>query len=303
MPFFSVIIPTYNRAALLREALESVFAQTFMDYEVIVIDDGSTDDTDKVAASFGDKIRFLRQANQGPGSARNLGLQSATGRYIAFLDSDDIWFPWTLDVFAQAIAGHQGPNFIAGHGLARELQATVRGNDCPWVFKKSEDFLEASVKENAFGGTPGMVVKAEAIRAAGGFMDRFVNGEDLDLCFRLGTAPGFVRIESPPLFLQRTDVVHISRDQSKSIAGVRLLFQREQAGLYPDRPGTREVRRRIFTAMARSVSVSCAETGDTSEAIALYGFTLGWQLRQARWKYCLSFPFFILMQLMKPKGP
>jgi glycosyltransferase involved in cell wall biosynthesis len=93
---FSVIIPTYNRAALLCTALDSVFAQTFTDYEVIVVDDGSTDGTAAMVASYGGRVRYFQQQNKGPGAARNLGAQHATGEYLAFLDSDDLWFPWTL---------------------------------------------------------------------------------------------------------------------------------------------------------------------------------------------------------------
>ena len=72
MPLFSVIIPTYNRAELLRAALKSVFAQTFRDFELVVVDDGSTDQTKAVVSDVGEGVRFIRQKNQGPGAARNL---------------------------------------------------------------------------------------------------------------------------------------------------------------------------------------------------------------------------------------
>src|ERR1700751_565412 len=96
-PSFSIIIPTFNRAGLLQQALESVAQQTFRDFETLVVDDGSTDVTPQVAASFG--ARLLRQENRGPGAARNLGIQHARGNYIAFLDSDDQWLPWTLETY------------------------------------------------------------------------------------------------------------------------------------------------------------------------------------------------------------
>ena len=91
-PKVSVVIPTYNRAAKVQDAIESVLAQTFSDLEVIVVDDGSSDDTGKVLSeAFGDRIRYYAQANQGASVARNKGIAEARGEWIAFLDSDDLW--------------------------------------------------------------------------------------------------------------------------------------------------------------------------------------------------------------------
>ena len=94
-PFFSVIIPTYNRANLLGDTVESVLDQTFNDFELLVIDDGSTDDTRDLVNSFCDSanIRYIYQENQGVGAARNTGIKNARGEWIAFLDSDDLWLP------------------------------------------------------------------------------------------------------------------------------------------------------------------------------------------------------------------
>jgi glycosyltransferase involved in cell wall biosynthesis len=94
----SVIIPTYNRASLVVEAIESVFRQTALPREIIVIDDGSTDDTARVLKPFEDRIMFARQENQGVGAARNRALAMANGQYLAFLDSDDIWLEFKLEM-------------------------------------------------------------------------------------------------------------------------------------------------------------------------------------------------------------
>src|ERR1039457_1783027 len=91
-PKVSVVIPTYNRAAQVRKGIESVLAQTVTDLEVIVVDDGSSDDTEKTLGQiFGDRIRYYAQRNQGASVARNKGIEEARGEWIAFLDSDDIW--------------------------------------------------------------------------------------------------------------------------------------------------------------------------------------------------------------------
>ncbi len=94
----SVIIPTYNRARLCKQAVESALLQTYRNVEVIVIDDGSTDNTKEVVSFFDSRVRLLSQKNSGVSSARNLGMQSARGEFIAFLDSDDSWLPWKLEL-------------------------------------------------------------------------------------------------------------------------------------------------------------------------------------------------------------
>ena len=92
----SVIIPTYNRGWILTEAIDSVLAQDYKDFELIVVDDGSTDNTREILGSYGRDIIVLRQANQGVSAARNRGIAEARGRLVAFLDSDDIWLPRKL---------------------------------------------------------------------------------------------------------------------------------------------------------------------------------------------------------------
>jgi len=97
MPQVSVVIPTYNRATLIGETLDSVLAQTYRDFEVIVVDDGSTDNTPAVInAGYKGLVRYIRQENAGQAAARNTGIRIANGTYIAFLDDDDLWLPHKL---------------------------------------------------------------------------------------------------------------------------------------------------------------------------------------------------------------
>lgn len=106
MPKVSVIIPTYNREKYIVETLQSVFAQTFTDYEVIVIDDGSTDNTSVVLKPYLDRIIYIRKPNGGQGSARNAGIKMAKGEYMAFLDSDDLWMPEKLELQVKYLDEH-----------------------------------------------------------------------------------------------------------------------------------------------------------------------------------------------------
>src|SRR5436190_1011588 len=105
---FSVVVPTYNRAPTLPQAIESVLAQKNADFELIVVDDGSTDDTSAVVARFGDaRIAYLHQPNRGVSAARNAGAARAGGRLIVFLDSDDELLPDTLERFSRSPGEHR----------------------------------------------------------------------------------------------------------------------------------------------------------------------------------------------------
>ena len=108
----SVTIPTFNRAHLIGHAIDSVLAQTYADVEIIVIDDGSTDNTADVVAKYGDRVRYYRQPNGGLGAARNAGLDRATGDVIAFLDSDDYWFDFKLSLQADLMTKRPDIDFV-----------------------------------------------------------------------------------------------------------------------------------------------------------------------------------------------
>jgi glycosyltransferase involved in cell wall biosynthesis len=118
MSTVSVVIPTYNRAGSVGLALDSVLAQTRPADEIIVVDDGSSDATPEVLAGYGGRIRVIRQENAGVSAARNAGIRAATGQWVAFLDSDDEWFPEKLAV--QIAAVEKEPRLVA-HGTNAEL--------------------------------------------------------------------------------------------------------------------------------------------------------------------------------------
>src|ERR1700722_124005 len=96
MPRVSVIIPVFNAVHTVEQAIDSVRVQTFADFEIVVVDDGSTDGTIEVLRRYGDAIKVLQQKNRGPSPARNLAIAASTGEYLAFLDPDDMWKPGML---------------------------------------------------------------------------------------------------------------------------------------------------------------------------------------------------------------
>jgi glycosyltransferase involved in cell wall biosynthesis len=124
----SVIIPTYNRASLVVETLQSALDQTYRDFEIIVIDDGSTDDTRERLEPYRDRISYFKQENKGVNAARNYGLSHASGEYIALLDSDDLWKPWLLDLFVGVLDRNPDVGFVYSDFSVLKPEGSLKHN-------------------------------------------------------------------------------------------------------------------------------------------------------------------------------
>jgi len=296
---FSVIIPTFNRAILLREALDSVFAQTFTDYEVIVVDDGSEDETSAMVANYGDCIRFFRQENRGPGAARNLGIQNATGAYVAFLDSDDVWFPWTLASYHETIQRCGRPSFIAGNCLKfaqfDELKAVHLSEiDCELF----ADYYTAW-RRNLWIGTCGVAIKRKEILRCGGYLQGMVNAEDSDMWMKLGIMSGFAHLTSPVVFGFRETPASVSKTGTRTAAGIRQMVASEKAGAYPGGNGRRRERWQILTRHVRPASLGCLKESNWRDAWWLYRQSFWWHVRLGRIRYLVAMPFLYILHRLK----
>jgi glycosyltransferase involved in cell wall biosynthesis len=138
MPFFSIIIPTYNRAHLIRQAISSVVNQSFTDWELLIVDDGSTDNTKEVVCQFfDDRIHYIYQENAERCAARNNGVALAKGAYICFLDSDDYFLPNRLSVLHKTINKIDYPKFVFFTGL--KTLSSKGENDVPVVLKMEHE--------------------------------------------------------------------------------------------------------------------------------------------------------------------
>lgn len=293
-PLFSVIIPTYNRAELLAATLASVFAQRFTSFEVLVVDDGSTDHTAQVLAAYGQRLRVLTQSNGGPGAARNLACEQACGQYVAFLDSDDLWFPWTLDVYAQAIRQAGEPSFLSGRPAHFQTSAELaQVAEQPLAVQQFSDYL-ASGEEWLWYGASSLVVRTDVVKAVGAFTDRWINGEDADLTMRLGTSNGFVHVSSPAMFGYRQHQGSAVSNDLRTLEGAWHMTRMEQRGQYPGGAERAEQRWRIETRHLRPVAIRCLQLGWWSEAWGLYRATFPWHYRLGRWRFLSAFPFMFL---------
>lgn len=182
-PRVSVIIPVYQGDRFLAEAIESVLNQTYTNYEIIVINDGSTDNSNDVLQPYLDKIRYVYQENQGVAAARNLGIQIAKGEFIAFLDQDDFWWPDKLAL--QVACFDTKPELgIVNSGWQRvnELGKAIVNVE-PW-HKASELNLRAWLQWKPV--LPSAIMfSRQWLERAGGFDSRFTQSSDVDMVLRL----------------------------------------------------------------------------------------------------------------------
>lgn len=195
-PFFSVVIPVYNRAAALGEALRSVLAQGERDFEIIVVDDGSADDPKSVVDALADpRIRFIRQDNRGGGAARNTGIREAKGRFIAFLDSDDVFLADHLATMRRLL---EGTTRTAGY--ARMLVDRGDGRTIlkpPRALRAGEDMATYLLCDRGFVPTITTVVPADLAKATL-YHENLREAEDTDFAIRLALAGcAFVMAEAP----------------------------------------------------------------------------------------------------------
>lgn len=183
-PRVSVVIPVYNAVATLPETLGPVFHQTFREFEIVVVDDGSTDSSRSVLARYGERVRILEKNNERkPASTRNLRVRAARGEYIAFLDADDCWLPEKLEL--QVAVLDQSP----GVGLVYTADATIDAqgrelsvNPCPPGARGR--IYELLTVHNVMAGSSGMV-RRKAIEEVGGFDESLTSIENWDLWIRI----------------------------------------------------------------------------------------------------------------------
>ena len=185
MKTISVIIPTYNYARFIRAAIDSALCQTYPPEEVIVVDDGSTDETPAILAAYGDRIRVYRRNNGGVAAARNTGIAVARGDYLAFLDSDDIWEPRKLELQiarfeADSAVGlvHCGSETFDDEG--RTLQVSLHGME-GWV---AHAMLRLDREVITAPGS-GIIVPKRVAEEIGAFDERMPPSEDWDFCYRI----------------------------------------------------------------------------------------------------------------------
>jgi glycosyltransferase involved in cell wall biosynthesis len=199
----SVVIPAYNSGRFIGDAIESALAQGRSDMEVLVVDDGSTDDTVEVVARYGDAVTLIRQANAGAAVARNTGVRAARGRYLAFLDADDVWLPGKID--AQLAHLEQHPEVSLCCTRWELLHPDSSGSyivDTPKSDRKA--LAEAGYSKLTYADllldcevwTSTVIVRRELLHQVGGFDPALRRGQDYDFWLRASRVTPIHRVDA-----------------------------------------------------------------------------------------------------------
>ena len=181
-PLVTVIIPTYNRGWILQDAIDSVLDQDFSDYELIVVDDGSSDNTREILGAYGDRITVLRQPNRGVSAARNRGINEAAGQLIAFLDSDDLWLPGKLSTQVEFFEDN-------ADAVINQTQEIWIRNGQRVNPKKRHHKFSGMIFERSLAlclvSPSAVMIKKSLLEAVGGFDENLPACEDYDLWLRI----------------------------------------------------------------------------------------------------------------------
>jgi glycosyltransferase involved in cell wall biosynthesis len=287
MPFFSVVIPVYNRTEQFARCLKSVAAQTYRDFEVIVVDDASTEDIGAILTKCRFPVqRLTLSVNRGPGAARNAGIKAAAGEYVAFLDSDDTWFPWTLATYEAAIKASKPSSLFAG----REVSPGESSRTEP-VELRTQSYADyySTATNGVWIATCAAVVQTTVLRQINGFLEERMNAEDSDLWMRLGDVPGFLQILDPPVFRYHRTKESLVGCPELSQIGIERLIVRERAGEYPGGRDRMFERRRILGRHVRPHLVAALGRGELTHAWRHYRAIFWWSLEDGRYKFLAGF--------------
>lgn len=215
-PTISVVCPAYNSAAFIAETLRCVFAQTLPPYECIVADDGSSDTTAAIAEALAEgaptRVRVLRNPHRGPGAARNAAIRAATGDWIAFLDSDDMWDPVKVERVTAAMLAHPACNFFCHN------QRHQRRDGSTVVLDLAARYAHIPIQQQLFRNCPfatsAVVCRRDLLLNHGCFDENLMSAQDYELWLRLGPA---LRVYFIP------EVLGLYRDRSGNISSSRRL--------------------------------------------------------------------------------
>lgn len=233
-PLVSVVIPTYNRAGCVCDAIDSVLAQSYSDLEIIVVDDGSTDETRQLLVRYGDKIRYFYQENAGVSSARNRGIKEALGEWIAFLDSDDEWVPeklkkqlQCLDRYPDACGVVCDSEIFAGEAVKSlfDLRGLSSKRDPSWLENRP---LALLLDVQFF--TPSWVFSRNAISSAGWFDESISLYEDIDFSARVALEGSWCVVNEPLVRVMRKSACNLSEqhvnDKLRTPRNLILIYRR-----------------------------------------------------------------------------
>lgn len=248
MPEVSVIIPTYNSASFIGDAVESVLNQSFTDFEVLVIDDGSTDDTEKALEQYASSVRYIRQPNGGVAAARNRGIAESRGRLVAFLDADDTWFQSKLERQVAALGQHR--NFRACYSAYTVVDSKLSPTRIQRSERRGKALEDLLTRGNVIGSICTVVCERSMFSEVGGFDPALSQCADWEMWIRLAMHTDFLYLDEP-LVTYRQHNSNMSR--SAPLLEHDSLMVLEKGYAIPNLPPSLQARRRA--ALARNYMV------------------------------------------------
>jgi glycosyltransferase involved in cell wall biosynthesis len=263
-PLVSVVIPAYNAAGTVRQAIDSVLNQTVADLEVIVVDDGSRDATAQFVGKVDDpRVRLISQANAGVAAARNAGIQEARGRWVAFLDADDVWLSDKLATQLAAI--RSAPGSLASQASVYFVDDQLQILSIERCRSSRNGMLDVLGFQNTPAAPSTLVADLDFIKRIGGFDKSLVILEDWELMIRVARHTNLVNIEEP-LAMYRVHPANRSRDLELHVEpGLEVLGR-----LFEDPTLPREVRdrrREVYARFYTMLSGGAVKVGDWRESI------------------------------------
>lgn len=233
MPTISVVIPVYNGEKTIRETIESVLDQTFSDFELIVIDDGSTDSTLKIVKSIQDpRLKIFPYPNSGVSMSRNRGISQSTGEYISFIDADDLWTPDKLE--AQLKALQENPQAAVAYSWTDCIDESSRFLRRGGHTTANGDVYAQLLVVNFLANGSNPLIRREALEQVGEFDKSLVIGEDWDLWLRLAARFHFAAVPAPQiLYRQIADSAssNVVRYEREILKAINLAFARAPKSL------------------------------------------------------------------------
>jgi glycosyltransferase involved in cell wall biosynthesis len=245
MPEVSVVIPAFNAGGFINRTINSVLAQTYNDYEVIVVDDGSTDNTAEAVKSYGTKVRYIYQPNAGDGPARNTGINAAKGKWIAFLDHDDEWLPEKLEKQIKILKENPDLKWCSCSYYKQSYQKKIVFGDQTklksWLNKKDyfENYFKALNSNQCTFITSTVVVEKKVFEIAGFYESCWSRCADLDMQWRIAyifPKIGFCAEPLARVYMEKQDAVSNKlRLESKKGTDIQNMLLRhiELAKKYP----------------------------------------------------------------------
>ncbi|MCF6130690.1 glycosyltransferase family 2 protein [Flavobacterium wongokense] len=291
MPYFSIVIPVFNKEKFVAKTLQSVLAQPFSDFEVIVVNDGSTDGSEvEILAIQDDRIRYFHKKNEGVAIARNFGIEKATADFICFLDADDYWYPDFLKTMHRFIAELPEQKVFAA---AIEIETSNKLLKAHYsIPKKSDfeivDFFEASQKECVLW-TSSVCIHKNVFEKVGVFDTKIKHGEDTELWIRIGLQFQIVFINE---ILARYvyDASSISRNQN-------YFFEKYTFEKYALEEKKNPALKKYMDLNRFSAVIKCRLSGDSATAREIYSGIDLKNLSQKK-RILLQLPAFAIRMLL-----